>query len=130
MHEFMKRYLEGGKFLYEESNGKDKKKWKGLFRGPFVLQTFATHLAAIEGSVPVMILDPHGKPTTAAVGGLGLAAASVERALSLVATGTLTVSMAYASKGKMVTVPRTVNHSTGKVPMQQTGFSDAAWGHR
>ena len=52
----------------------------------------------------------------------------MERALSLVATGTLTVAMARASKGKMVTVPRAVNRSTGTVSMQQTGFSDAAWG--
>jgi hypothetical protein len=52
----------------------------------------------------------------------------VERALTLVATGTLTVAMARASKGKSVTVPRTRNLSTGKDSMRQTGFSDATWG--
>jgi len=36
--------------------------------------------------------------------------------------------MAHASKGKVVTLPRTVNPSTGKESMRQTGFSDAAWG--
>ena len=36
---------------------------------------FAAHLMAIEGSV--RIPDLHDKPMTAAVGGLGLAAASV-----------------------------------------------------
>jgi hypothetical protein len=36
--------------------------------------------------------------------------------------------MARASKGKMVTLPRTLNHSTGKESMQQTGFSDTTWG--
>jgi hypothetical protein len=36
--------------------------------------------------------------------------------------------MARASKGKTVTLPRTLNHSTGKESMRQTGFSDTAWG--
>jgi hypothetical protein len=53
----------------------------------------------------------------------------VERALTLVATGTLTVAMAHGiSKGKAVALPRTLNLSTGKESMRQTGFSDAAWG--
>ena len=52
----------------------------------------------------------------------------MERALTLIATGTLTVAMARGSKGKAVTLPRTLNLSTGKESMRQTGFSDAAWG--
>lgn len=48
--------------------------------------------------------------------------------MTLVATRTLTVAMARASKGKMVTLPRTLNLSTGKDSMHQTGFSDTAWG--
>lgn len=36
--------------------------------------------------------------------------------------------MARASKGKAVTLPRTINLSTGKESMRQTGFSDASWG--
>lgn len=36
--------------------------------------------------------------------------------------------MAHASKGKSVALPRTVNLSSGKESMRQTGFSDAAWG--
>ena len=52
----------------------------------------------------------------------------MERALTLVATGTLTVAMARASKGKTITLPRTLNLSTGKESMRQTGFSDVAWG--
>jgi hypothetical protein len=45
-----------------------------------------------------------------------------------VATGTLTIAMTRAAKGKTVTLPRTMNYSTGKNSMRQTGFSDAAWG--
>jgi hypothetical protein len=52
----------------------------------------------------------------------------VERALTLIATETLTISMARASKGKAVTLPWTLNISTGKESARQTGFSDATWG--
>jgi hypothetical protein len=45
-----------------------------------------------------------------------------------VATGTLTIAMACAVKVKMVTLPRTMNYSTGKNSMHQMGFSDTAWG--
>ena len=36
--------------------------------------------------------------------------------------------MVRASKGEMVTLSRTFNHSTGKESMRQMGFSDTAWG--
>ena len=52
----------------------------------------------------------------------------MERALTLVATGTLTVVMARASKGKTVTLPQTINLSTGKESICQTGFSNTIWG--
>jgi hypothetical protein len=52
----------------------------------------------------------------------------VERALTLVATGMLTVTMAQAARGKVITLPQTLNLSTGKDSMCQTGFSDTAWG--
>ena len=52
----------------------------------------------------------------------------MERALILVATGTLTIEMAHGSKGKTIPLPRTVNRSTGKESTRQTGFSDIAWG--
>lgn len=94
--DFAKSYLEDLRFLYKDSNDVDKKvcdsehdpshlsitydvyqKWKGLFRSPFVLQTFAAHLGAIEGSVKVPDLHGLDKPTPVMAGGLGLAAASV-----------------------------------------------------
>ena len=52
----------------------------------------------------------------------------MERALTLIAAGTLTVVMAHASKGKAVTLLQTLNLSTGKESMWQTSFSDAIWG--
>jgi hypothetical protein len=55
----------------------DFQKWKGAFRGTFVLQAFATHLSIINGSVRVANL--HNKPPANlnAFGALCLAAASV-----------------------------------------------------
>ena len=52
----------------------------------------------------------------------------MERDLTLIATGTLTAVMAHASKCKAVTLPWTLNLSTGKESMWQTSFSDAIWG--
>jgi hypothetical protein len=96
--EFTKYYLKNLRFLYKDSEHENKKvcdpershlvhvpnntfqKWKGLLRSPFVLQTFAAHLAAIEGSVKISSLHDIDKPTPTMVGGLGLAAASVSTA--------------------------------------------------
>jgi hypothetical protein len=36
--------------------------------------------------------------------------------------------MAHSSKGKNISLPRTVNLSSGKESMRQTGFSDISWG--
>ncbi|KAM6503850.1 hypothetical protein JOM56_000793 [Amanita muscaria] len=126
--EFATCYLEDLRFLYKDSDHDDKKKWKGLFRNPFVVRTFAAHLGAIEGSVKVPGLHDLDKRTPAMVGGLGLAAASVERALTLVANEILTIQVARASKGKPISIPRTANLSSGKESMRQTGFSEVAWG--
>jgi hypothetical protein len=52
----------------------------------------------------------------------------VERALKLVATGTLTINVVHAAKGKTVNLPKTMNLATGKESLRQTGFSDASWG--
>jgi len=57
----------------------NSQKWRGLFHSPFVLQTFAAHLSAINSSAWVPGL--HDKPTHHAVGVLGLAATSVSMTL-------------------------------------------------
>ena len=48
--------------------------------------------------------------------------------MTLIATGTLTIDIARASKGRAVTLPRTFNYYSGKESMRQTGFSDTSWG--
>jgi len=99
---FAKEYLEGLRFLYKDAVGDNNKvcasqlplsyvgfnntmsqKWKGLFRSPFVLQTFAAHLTAIEGSTRVPDLHDTDKPTPAVIGGLGLSAASVRASVRI-----------------------------------------------
>ncbi|KAN0131106.1 hypothetical protein V8E53_011107 [Lactarius tabidus] len=125
---FAKYYIDDLCFLYKDSEHEDRNKWKGLFHSPLVVQTFAVHLTAMEGALKVPGLHDPPHLTPAANGGLGLAVASVERALTLVVTGTLTVAMAQAARGKMITLPRTLNLSTSKDSTCQTGFSDTAWG--
>jgi hypothetical protein len=89
--EFAKYYLKDLCFLYTDTDHDDKKvcnpntivvhisndsqQWKGVFCGPFILQTFAAHLSALDSSVKVPGL--HDKPSPPAVGGLGMADASV-----------------------------------------------------
>ncbi|KAH8979504.1 hypothetical protein EDB86DRAFT_2814567 [Lactarius hatsudake] len=124
---FAKNHLNSLRFLYKDSGHDDKKKWKGLFRSPLVLQTFAAHLTAIKGSVRVSGLHDH-QSTPTAVGGLGLAAASVERALTLVSTGVLTFMIARASNGKTIKFPKTRDLSSGKCSTCKTDFSEATWG--
>jgi hypothetical protein len=93
---FAKECLERYRFLYRDADDNNKKvchhdadrpfaliivyandsqTWRGLFCGPFVLQAFAAHLSAIDGSARVPNL--HDTPSPNAVGALGLAAASV-----------------------------------------------------
>lgn len=36
--------------------------------------------------------------------------------------------MVLAAKGKSIPLPKTLNHSTGKVSNRQTGFNDVTWG--
>lgn len=36
--------------------------------------------------------------------------------------------MVLAAKGRNVPIPKTLNHSTGKISSRQTGFNDKTWG--
>ncbi|KAG1732106.1 hypothetical protein EDB19DRAFT_1831434 [Suillus lakei] len=92
-------------FLYKKAIGDDKSKFHSLYQGAFVVQIFGAHFTAINS------------------------ARKVERALTLVATHTLTIEMVLTAKGKStIPLPKTLNHSTGKVSNQQTGFNDVTWG--
>jgi hypothetical protein len=55
----------------------------------------------------------------------------VERALTLVANGVITVAIHKAAKleNKLVTIPRSKNESSGKESLYKAEFSDACWGN-
>ncbi|KAH8993093.1 hypothetical protein EDB83DRAFT_2534729 [Lactarius deliciosus] len=112
---FANYHLADLRFAYKQSNLVDKKKWKGLFRNPLILQVFAAHLSAIDGSKEIPGFDK-----TPAYGALGLSVASVEQALKLVATGTLTIDLVNAAKGKTMSLPKTMNVGSGKESTRQT----------
>ena len=52
----------------------------------------------------------------------------MERALTLITSGTLTIEIARACRGKAVVLLRSMNHLTGK-ESHWTAFSDTAWGN-
>ena len=54
----------------------------------------------------------------------------VERALKLVASGTITVEMVRNAKGRIPTLPKQLNQATGKASNQLTAFNEIAWGAR
>ncbi|KAG1796928.1 uncharacterized protein HD556DRAFT_1441103 [Suillus plorans] len=74
---------------------------------------------ALADATPWVMMD---------AGGLALSCAAVERALTLWSTHTLTIKMVRAAKGKNITLPKTLNQSTGKVSSRQTGFNGISWG--
>ncbi|KAG1873108.1 hypothetical protein F4604DRAFT_1681173 [Suillus subluteus] len=117
--EFAKYALDKLRFLYKKANGDDKSKFRGLYQGAFVVQTFGAHFTAINGACKVSGLDKLGENLNPA-GGLALSCAAVERALTLVATF-------LAAKGRSIPLPKALNHLTGKVSNWQTGFNDVTW---
>ncbi|KAG1908782.1 uncharacterized protein F5891DRAFT_937477, partial [Suillus fuscotomentosus] len=116
------------RFLYKKANSDDKSKFQGLYQGAFVVQTFGAHFTATCGAQKIPGVD---KPSVLAnpAGGLALSCAAVERALTLWSTHTLTIKMVQATKNRTsISLPKTMNQSTGKVSCRQTGFNDISWG--
>ncbi|KAG0705983.1 hypothetical protein DFH29DRAFT_1028190 [Suillus ampliporus] len=125
--EFTTYALDKLRFLYKKANGDDKSKFCGLYQGAFMVQMFGTHFTAINGTRKIHgLLDKPGENLNPA-GGLALSCAVVERALMLIATRTITIKMVLAAKGKSIPLPKTLNHSTGKVSNRQMGFNDITW---
>jgi hypothetical protein len=48
--------------------------------------------------------------------------------MTLWATRTITTEMVRTAKGRNISLPKKLNHSTGKTSNRQTGFNDASWG--
>ncbi|KAG2335812.1 hypothetical protein BDR05DRAFT_953807 [Suillus weaverae] len=126
--EFAVFALSNLQFLYKKANGDDKSKFRGLYQGAFVVQTFGAHFTTTCGAQKIPGVDKPGVLANPA-GGLALSCAAVERALTLWSTCTLTIKMVQAAKNKTsISLPKTMNQSTGKVSCRQTGFNDISWG--
>jgi hypothetical protein len=54
----------------------------------------------------------------------------VERALKLIASGTITIEMVRKAKGRIPTLPKLINQATGKASTQLTAFNEITWGQR
>jgi hypothetical protein len=50
--------------------------------------------------------------------------------LKFIASGAITIEMVQKAKGKVPTLPKQINQSTGKVSHQLTGFNEVTWGKR
>ncbi|KAN0103836.1 hypothetical protein V8E52_011587 [Russula decolorans] len=114
---FASDQLKNSKFLYSDTQGH---KFKGLFRGSLFLQTLAAHYTAISGAIKVESMDASA-PERMPFAAFGISAAAVERALILVATGTLTINM---TKSKAMALPGFVSDNSGR----QTAFNDGSRG--
>ncbi|KAG1721176.1 uncharacterized protein EDB91DRAFT_1064536, partial [Suillus paluster] len=126
--EFAEYALSNLRFLYKKVNGDDKSKFWGLYQGAFIVQTFGAHFTATRGARKIPGVDKPGVLANPA-GGLALSCAAVERALTLWSTRTLTIKMVQAAKNKTsISLPKTMNQTTGKVSCWQTGFNDVSWG--
>ncbi|KAL6298720.1 hypothetical protein BKA93DRAFT_830499 [Sparassis latifolia] len=111
-------------FAYETAKGS---KPEGLFRSPFVMRMFCTHLSAIEGAVDVDGLYPKGSMLNAKspIGALGLAGAAVECSLTLYKYFTI-----IYKNGKVTLKKRmceNVDAQSEPDAMKPTGFKKFGW---
>ena len=88
-------YLNNNRFAYRAADGPDPtvshrylnilnlfthgafQKWKGMLRGPLVIQTFSAHYIAVIGVQKVLGVEDPNSPLKKPIGGLGLAAAAI-----------------------------------------------------
>ncbi|OJA15089.1 hypothetical protein AZE42_13664, partial [Rhizopogon vesiculosus] len=116
-------------FIYRKADGNDRKKFRGLFRGPLVVQVFAAHFNMIHGSKWIHGLYEGSSPPQPRAP-LALAAAAVERALMLWGTGTITIAMVREAKTtrKAIKLPAMINPETGRQSTRHVAFSELSWG--
>ncbi|KAI6003077.1 hypothetical protein EDD15DRAFT_2192468 [Pisolithus albus] len=112
---FAKAMLKRNRFLFSQNRGTDNKTWSGLWRAPFVLQTFAHHFNYIQGRMEVPALNGElAGPRTA----LALACAAVCRTLTLVAENHITFKSSNSTTVWTAIIPKG----------SQYEFNDTIWG--
>ncbi|KAI5984733.1 hypothetical protein EDD15DRAFT_2367099 [Pisolithus albus] len=113
--EFAKAMLKKNRFLFSQNRGTDNKTWTGLWRAPFILQTFAHHFNFIQGYTDVpMLNNDFSEPCTA----LALASAAVCRTLSLIAEGHMSFKITQPGDVLTAVIPKG----------GQFEFGEAVWG--
>ncbi|KAG2135988.1 hypothetical protein DEU56DRAFT_913078 [Suillus clintonianus] len=91
-------WLQDNRFLFANISADNKQGFTGMWKSPFILQTFAAHLHYILGAIEIPELDGDNCHPSAA---LALAAVSVKRAFTLLAENNITFEIVKPSgKGK------------------------------
>ncbi|KAH7905577.1 hypothetical protein BJ138DRAFT_1105871 [Hygrophoropsis aurantiaca] len=100
------------------------------FRSDFMLQLLGTaHLSVIAGYGDVPALKTKQLAISGMTGALALCATALERALKLIAEGSLSVRevLTALEAGKQVTLPKILNKATGKEVNTPYLFSSENW---
>ncbi|KAF9232867.1 hypothetical protein BU15DRAFT_67075 [Melanogaster broomeanus] len=120
-------WLEGNHFLFEDVTGDSVKDYKGMWKSPLILQTFAAHMHFIQGAMDIPIDtglkgNKYGHPKAA----LSLAGAAVKRTLILLWDNALTFEVIPPSgKGKK----RATGNEKWKANITGEMFKKDFWGH-
>ncbi|KAH8985961.1 hypothetical protein EDB86DRAFT_3083187 [Lactarius hatsudake] len=117
-------------FLFSDSFSDNNKEWTGMWCGPLFLQVFASHLNATTSRVIVTELDSE---TQGYEGAMGLAAAALERMLTLLANGEIDIKLVIEDKVSTGIKRKHKATKTAVWKVEQCNgppqpFSDRLWG--
>ncbi|KAN0130534.1 hypothetical protein V8E53_009217 [Lactarius tabidus] len=127
---FASEMLEHYRFLYSDSLSEDHMEWTGMWRGPLFLQVFVSQLNATTSRVPIPEL---GSETQLYDGAMALAAAAVERTLTLIANGEIDIKLVVEDKEPTGSKRKRKSSKTSVWKVEQPNgppqpFSDTLWG--
>ncbi|KAH9071089.1 hypothetical protein EDB83DRAFT_2517683 [Lactarius deliciosus] len=122
--------MQSYRFLFSDSFSDNDKEWTGMWRGPLFLQVFASHLNATTSRVIVTELDSE---TQGYEGAMGLAAAALERTLTLLANGEIDIKLVIEDKVSTGIKRKRKATKTAVWKVEQCNgppqpFSDGLWG--
>ncbi|KAF9218582.1 hypothetical protein BS17DRAFT_883361 [Gyrodon lividus] len=120
-------WLEGNCFVFEDVTGDSMKDYKGMWKSPLILQTFAVHMHFIQGAMDIPIdTGLKGNKYNHPKAALSLAGAAVKRTLILLRDNALTFEVIPPSgKGKK----RATGNEKWKVNITGEMFKKDFWGH-
>ncbi|KZP15382.1 hypothetical protein FIBSPDRAFT_978013 [Athelia psychrophila] len=131
--EWCARMLEIFRFTYAVTAGSDPTRWRGPFQSGLIIQCFAAYVSATKNVPWLLGMYPQSDdPNVAAPEpqpALALATVAIERALTYVADGCITLDTIEADKkpgGRLIIAD--VNPTTGKRATSSIAFSEPLWG--